>query len=237
VSKNYGPNRLLAALTPDQFTSLESHLEVVDLPQGRVIYEQGETVTFAYFPCDSVIAITAALDTGGSPEMVTVGRKGMLGLVPLLGDREAFGRSIVQLAGTALRIRYDHLLAAMDADANMRATLLRYLQALLAQALQGVACNAVHPVDARCCRLILMTHDRARQDDLPLTHEVLAAMLGVHRPTVTIATRTLQTAGLITQRRRVISIIDRAGLEEASCECYRLVRRRFEQLLPKTYSD
>jgi CRP-like cAMP-binding protein len=232
------PNRLLAALNVEQFGTLEPHLEEVDLPVGRLVYEHGETIDYAYFPCDSIVSITAAMKRGGStPEMVTIGREGILGLVPLLGDRQAFGRYVVQVPGSALRIDHRHLDAAWRAHPAIRTTFLRYLQALLAQAFQSVACNAIHSVEARCCRWILMTHDRARQDDLSLTHEFLAAMLGVHRPTVTIVTPALQTAGLIAQRRKSILIVDRPGLEQASCECYGHIRGKFESLLPKTYSD
>jgi hypothetical protein len=118
----------------------------------------------------------------------------------------------------------------------MHELFVRCLQALLAQTLQTVACNAVHTVEARCCRWILMIHDRTGADQLALTHEFLASMLGVQRPTVSIVTRTLQTAGLITQGRKVITVRDRAALEEAACECYGHIRRRFERLLPNTYA-
>jgi CRP-like cAMP-binding protein len=230
-------NRLLSALAPKDFAMMEPHLSLVDLPLGMLLFESGDTITNIYFPIDCVVSIVAVLKDGTTPEMVTLGREGMVGLVPFLGDREAFGRYTVQLAGRALRISVEKLDEVIRAAPQVREHFLRFLQALVVQTLQTVACNAVHPVEARCCRWILMIHDRVGADLLPLTHEFLAAMLGVHRPTVTIVTRTLQTAQLIEQHRRAISVLDRKGLEEAACECYGHIRRGFERLLPHTYKD
>jgi CRP-like cAMP-binding protein len=136
----------------------------------------------------------------------------------------------------AFRMPVARLRAIAIERPRMMDVFFRYMQALLAQTLQTVACNAAHPVEARCCRWILMTHDRVGRDELPLTHEFLAAMLAVQRPTVSVITRTLQTAGLIAQRRKVITVVDRAGLEEATCECYSTIRHRVTHILPKTYS-
>jgi CRP-like cAMP-binding protein len=209
----------------------------VDLPLGTILYEDGDTVQYAYFPVDCIVSILALLEDGTTPEMLTIGREGMVGLIPLLGNREAFGRYIVQLPGKALRIDGDRFRGLLSATPKLRERFLCFLQALSVQALQTVACNAVHPIEARCCRWILMTHDRVRKDQFALTHEFLAAMLGVHRPTVSVVTRTLQTAGLIAQHRKAISVTDRKGLEEAACECYRQIRSRFERILPLTYGD
>jgi CRP-like cAMP-binding protein len=228
-------NRLLASLAPADFGALQPHLESVDLPLGKILYEAGDTVQYAYFPHDAILSLVAVLADGNTPEMTTIGREGMLGLIDCLGTRDSFGRYSVQLPGTASRIAIERLLPAMEASPRMRETLLRYVQALVAQTFQIVACNAVHPVEARCCRWILMIHDRVERDELPLTHEFLAEMLGVQRPTVSIVARTLQTAGLITQRRGVITVSDRPGLEEVACECYGTIRRSFERLLPRTY--
>jgi CRP-like cAMP-binding protein len=230
-------NRLLSALSDDDFGAIEPYVTSIDLPLGTILYEDGDTVQHVYFPVDCIVSIVAVLEDGTSPEMVTIGREGMAGLVPLLGNREAFGRYIVQLPGKALRITSERLSELMASKPSLRQSLFCYLQALAAQTFQSVACNAVHPIEARCCRWILMTHDRVRHDHLALTHEFLAAMLGVHRPTVSIVARTLQNAGLIEQQRRVIRIKDRKGLEEAACECYRQIRGRFERLLPMTYKD
>jgi CRP-like cAMP-binding protein len=230
-------NRLLFALQPEDFALLEPHLSMVDLPLGTLLFESGDIIPHVYFPVECVVSIVAVLEDGTTPEMVTLGREGMVGLVPFLGDREAFGRYTVQLAGRALRMSVEKLDEVIRVAPQVREHFLRFLQALVVQTLQTVACNAVHPVEARCCRWILMIHDRVGADLLPLTHEFLAAMLGVHRPTVTIVTRTLQNAQLIEQHRRAISVLDRKGLEEAACECYSHIRRGFERLLPHTYKD
>lgn len=230
-------NRLLAALESDDLAVLRPEFEEVRLPVAAVLYEDGDSLDYAYFPQDCVISLVAMLEEGTSPEMTTFGREGAVGTITLLGPTEAFGRYTVQVPGTALRISCARLRALSAERPKIRDVLFRYLQALLAQTLQTVACNAAHPVEARCCRWILMTHDRVGRAELPLTHEFLAAMLNVQRPTVSVVTRTLQTAGLITQRRRMITVVDRSGLEDAACECYGAIRRRFSQLLPKTYSE
>jgi CRP-like cAMP-binding protein len=141
----------------------------------------------------------------------------------------------VQMSGTATRVPYERLSQVRDSSPQLQQLILRYGEALLAQTFQTVACNAVHPVEARCCRWILNMHDRADSDTLPLTHEFLAEMLGVQRSTVSVVTRTFQTAGLIRQNRGGITVIDRAGLEGMACECYGKVRQIYNRLLPSTY--
>jgi CRP-like cAMP-binding protein len=147
-------------------------------------------------------------------------------------SRRSFGTYVVQIAGTASRIPIERLHEAMAVRPKIRLLLLRFTEALLSHSLQTVACNAVHSVEARCCRWILNTHDRVGQDALPLTHELLAEMLGVQRSTVSSVTRTLQTSGLIKQGRGVITVTDRVGLEAMACECYDVIRRNFERILP-----
>ena len=179
-----------------------------------------------------MISILAVLKDGTTPEMATIGPEGVVGVVPMLGSREAFGRYLVQVPGRASRIHFDDLQAAMADRPRCRQLIFLYVQALVAQTFQTVACNASHPVEARCSRWILTIHDSLGGGPLPLTHEFLAAMLAVQRPTVSIVTRTLQTAGLIKQQRGAITVVDPAGLEEAACECYRHIRRRFDTLFP-----
>jgi CRP-like cAMP-binding protein len=229
-------NRLLAALEPEDFGRLAPHLEVVHLPRGKVLYENGEAIRFAYFPHNCMVSLVAVLEDGGSVEMAVFGCEAVLGFVSAIVVREALGRYVAQVPGTASRIPVEHLQRAFAESPDLRQLMLRYFEALLAQTFQTVACNAVHSVEARCCRWILSTHDRVSGDTLPLTHEFLAEMLGVQRSTVSITTRTLQTAGLITQRRGLIAVVDRAGLEEVACECYRTIRERYERLLPRALS-
>src|SRR3712207_4577092 len=206
-------NRLLAALEPDDFALLGAHLEVVDLSAGTVLYEAGQHIGHAYFPHNCVVSLIAVLEDGGSAEVAVFGHEGVLGFASSLVSREAFGRYVVHVPGTASRVPVGRLRAAVDASPNMRELLQRFVEALLAQTFQTVACNAVHPVEARCCRWLLSTHDRDGEGPLRLTHEVLAEMLGVQRSTVSIVMGTLQSAGFIKQTRGVITMVNRAGLE------------------------
>jgi CRP-like cAMP-binding protein len=228
-------NRLLAALELEDFALLESHLETVNLTRGQVLYEAGDPILHAYFPHDAVVSLVNVMEDGGSVEVGVFGREGVLGLLSALVTREAFGRYIVQMSGTASRIPVERLNEVRNARPALRQLIMNYGEVLLAQTFQTVACNAVHVVEARCCRWILNMHDRADQDTLPLTHEFLGEMLGVQRSTVSVVTRTLQTAGLIRQSRGGITITDRAGLEETACECYGKIRRVYQRLLPGTY--
>jgi CRP-like cAMP-binding protein len=228
-------NRLLAALDEADFAQLEPYLELVELPANKALYEDGQVVDRVLFPHDSVLSVVAVLQDGGIAEMTTIGREGVLGFVTAVGNQRAFGRVSVQVPGTASGISIERLTQAADASPKLRQLLLCFIQALLQQTFQIVACNALHPVEARCARWILMTQDRVGRAGLPLTHESLAEMLGVQRPSVSVVTRQLQMAGLIAQRRGVISITDRPGLEEVACECYGVIRASFSQLLPKTY--
>ncbi|SCX90540.1 cAMP-binding domain of CRP or a regulatory subunit of cAMP-dependent protein kinases [Microvirga guangxiensis] len=229
-------NRLLAALEPEDFSALEPYLEVVELPKNKIIYDIGETVGYAYFPHDTIVSLTTVLKDGSSVEMAVFGREAMFGLISALVTRQSFGRYVAQFSGTASRISVEKLNDAGQGRPKIRQLVLSYTEALMAQTLQTVACNAVHSVEARCCRWILSTRDRVDHDALPLTHETLAELLGVQRSTVSSVTRALQIAGLIHQGRGVITITDRAGLEEMSCECYRKIRKSFERLLPRSYS-
>jgi CRP-like cAMP-binding protein len=229
-------NRLLAALGPQDLARLEPHLDIVHLPKGGIVYDGGETIRYTYFPQDTVVSLVAVMANGASAEMAVFGCEGVFGFVSTSITCESLGRYVVHVPGTASRIAVERLQAALDASAVLRDLLRRYSEALFSQVLRSVACNALHSAEARCCRWILSAHDSADQDDLPLTHEFLAELLGMQRSTVSIITRTLQTAGLIRQARGVITVTDRAGLEETACECYGVIRRNFERLLPKTYA-
>jgi CRP-like cAMP-binding protein len=228
-------NRLLAALEPDDFSWLEPHLEIVDLPRGKVIFETGEPIRHTYFPHDAIVSLLTVLHSGGSVEMAVFGREGALGFVSALVTRQSFGRYITQVRGTASRIALEWINEGVAMRPTLRHAMFRFTEAFLAQTLQSVACNAVHSVEARCCRSILATRDRTDRDDLPLTHETLAEMLGVQRSTVSSVTSTLQKAGLIVQGRGTIRITNREGLEATACECYRAIRDSFDKLLPGAF--
>jgi CRP-like cAMP-binding protein len=233
---NHRANRLLAVMDDEDFSLLEPHLEHVELARGKVLYDTGETVRHTYFPHDSVVSLVTVMEDGDSVEMAVFGREALFGFFSAMMSRQSFGRYIVQISGAASRVSVERLYETVSSRPGVRQVLMRFSEALLAQTFQTVACNAVHNVEARCCRWILSMHDRVDQDTLPLTHEFLAEMLGVQRSSVSIVTRTLQTAGLISQRRGVIAVLDRAGLEETTCECYKKIRLNYERLLPGTYS-
>ncbi|EIM28443.1 Crp/Fnr family transcriptional regulator [Microvirga lotononidis] len=227
-------NRLLAALDDEDFAYLEPHLTLVDLHRGQVVYEAGQRLDYTYFPHTAVISLVTVMLDGKSAEMATFGCESIVGLVSAFISRDSFGRYIVQIGGTASRVDLDRMHDAFRTRPKVQQLLLRFTEALLAQTLQSVACNATHSVEARCCRWILNTRDRWASDDIPLTHEFLSEMLGVQRSSVSAVTRALHEAGLINQSRGVITIIDRSGLEEMACECYEIIRRKFSQLLPPT---
>ncbi|MEZ0172259.1 Crp/Fnr family transcriptional regulator [Microvirga sp. TS319] len=235
LSADHRTNRLLAALEPEDFTSLYPYMDIVRLARGQVLYEAGEPLRYVYFPHNAMISLVNVMEDGGAVEVAVFGREGVMGLLAEIATREAFGRYIVQMAGSASRIAFERLNDVRNARPNVRKLIANYSQAILMHTFQSVSCNAVHPVEARSCRWILAMHDRANHDTLPLTHEFLAEMLGVQRSTVSMVARTLQTAGLIQQSRGSITVIDRAGLEEAACECYGKIRRIYERLLPGTY--
>ncbi|MFC4174959.1 Crp/Fnr family transcriptional regulator [Microvirga sp. GCM10011540] len=234
--RDHRANRLLAALEPEDLAYLAPHLEIVALPKGTILYQAGETLRYAYFPHDTIVSLVADMSNGSSAEMAVFGCESMVGLISAFVTRQSIGRYVVQFPGVASRICLDRMHEAINVRPSIRQLILRFTEALLSRILQNVACNAVHSVEARCCRWILSTHDRLNQDTLPLTHEFLAEMLGVQRSTVSIITRALQAEGLIQQGRGFIAVTDRSGLERASCECYGKVRRNFEGLLPHTYT-
>lgn len=229
-------NRLLYALEPEDFAYLKPHLEIVTLRGRQVLCEAGDALHHAYFPHDTVVSLLAVMENGSSVEVSLCGAEGVVGLVKGSVSRQSFGRYVVQFSGTASRISLDRMQEAINSRPGIRELMQRFTEVAMTRVLQNAACNAVHDVGTRCCRWILIIHDRLCRDTLPLTHEFLAEMLGVQRSTVTIAMRTLQTAGLIRQERGGITVIDRAGLEKAACECYGTVRRTFERLLPHTFT-
>jgi CRP-like cAMP-binding protein len=235
-------NRFLAALDAEDFAFLEPQLEAVILPRGTVLYEPGDPIRYTYFPHDAIISLVDVMEDGRLAEVAIFGCEGLFGLLTAFASREAFGRYVVQIPGTASRIPLARLHDAIWTRPALQRLVLTYNEALLAQAYHTVACNAVHSVEARCCRWILSTHDRLNQDTLlskdalPLTHQFLAEMLGVQRSTVSPILRGLQMSGLIEQRRGGIDVIDRAGLEQGACECYHKIRSRFDKFLSGTHA-
>jgi len=234
--RGHRANRFLAALDPDDFALLEPDLEILELPRGTVLYDTGDPIRNAYFPHDAIVSLVGAMEDGRMVEVALFGREGFCGYLGALVNREAFGRYVVQIPGTGSRIDIERLHEAIRCLPALRRQVFSYSDALLAQAFQAVACNAIHPVEARCCRWLLSTHDRVDHDTLPLTHEFLSEMLGVQRSTLSAILRSFQTSGLIVQQRGGIVVTDRPALERAACECYSRIRYHFEKLLPGTYA-
>ncbi|WP_246498941.1 Crp/Fnr family transcriptional regulator [Microvirga soli] len=229
-------NRLLFALEQDDLIYLKPHLEMVSLRRGQIICEAGEVLHHAFFPHDAVISLVSVMENGSAAEMAVCGREGVVGLIPASVTRQAFGNYVVQMAGTSSRISMDQLQAAIQARPLIARLMNRFAEAMQARILQSVACNAVHSVEQRLCRLILSTRHRTDQPVLLLTHEVLAERLGVQRSTVTAIMGKLQAAGVIQQVRGGITIADCVKLEQSSCECYRRLRTTFKRLLPHTFT-
>jgi CRP-like cAMP-binding protein len=227
-------NRLLAALSPREYAVLEPHFEPVALARGRVLFEPGDDVTTTYFPCHrTMVSLLIVTRDGREVEAATIGREGAVGGIVSEGNKPAFGRAVVQIGGEALAINTSHLEAAKTGSPRFSDLFSRYADALLAQMMQSVACNALHRTEERCCRWLLATHDRAGDKIIHLTQEALAEMLGVQRTTVTAVTVGLQERGLIRTHRGRVEVLDRPGLERAACECYGAVEAHFKRLLPE----
>jgi CRP-like cAMP-binding protein len=200
------------------------------MPEGMTVYEADQPITHVYFVCDGIISMVSQMREG-TVEVGTVGREGMSGLPVVLDATTMPTRAFVQVPGEALGMSADDLRESMREISELRRILLRYALALFDQAAQHAACNRLHTLEERCARWLLMTHDRVDGDVLRLKQQFLAEMLGVHRPAVSIAAGTLQRAGMIRYSRGKVSVLDRAALESASCECYAIITRRMEALL------
>ena len=226
-------NKLLATLPTEDRQRVFSQLTMVPLTFRQVLYKQGEPVEHVYFPCGGACSLTKTMEDGRTAEVGTIGNEGMLGASVYFGDDQAQCDAIVQVDA---KIGYKMTAIAFVDEMQRRAAfynrVIRYQQALTIQVMQTTACNALHSAEQRCCRWLLMTRDRVGSDDLTLTHEFLAIMLGVRRSTVSIIVEGLQKAGLVDTRRGQITIVDRHGLEASSCECYAAVKANFARLLP-----
>ncbi len=230
-------NRLLSALPPEDRALLTPHLVAADLDKGRLLYDPGDLIDQIYFPNDCVISLMTLMESGAAIESAAIGREGALGLMAAVAPRQSLSRAIVQAPGSALRIAAGPLHDIWTRSAPLRDLVDRHNEALFGHAIQSVACNALHAVEARFCRWLLSCHDRIDTHTVNLTQEFLADMLGVQRTTVTAVAGSLQAKGLIRYRRGVVDILDRAGLETVACECYGAVRRGYERLLPASFID
>jgi CRP-like cAMP-binding protein len=224
-------NRLLGALEPASRKRIDPHLEPIELKLGDVVCDAGGLLEHAYFPHGSVLSLLTVLENGSAIETANIGREGAFGLFAAMYSRVSFNRCLVQLEGGMERCPIELLQSEFKNSEHVRNLFVSYSETVLSQVQQTVACNSLHTTEQRICRWLLMMHDRAEGESLPYTHEFLSHMLGANRKSVTLAALSLQTAGLITYRRGKIQVLDRPGLEKASCECYAIVRERFDAFL------
>ena len=224
-------NQLLGALEIASRKRITAHLEQIDLKLGAVVCEAGGLLKHAYFPQGSVLSLLTVLENGSAIETANIGREGAFGLFAAMYSRVSFNRCIVQLEGRMARCPIELLQMEFRASEHVRNLFVSYSETLLSQVQQTVACNAMHTTEERMCRWLLMMHDRAEGAPLTYTHEFLAHILGANRKSVTLAAQSMQTAGLISYRRGTMQVLNRKGLEKASCECYAIVRERFDAFL------
>jgi CRP-like cAMP-binding protein len=224
-------NRLHGALEISSRQRIDPHFEPVNLKLGAIVCEAGGLLKHAYFPQGAVLSLLTVLESGSAIETANIGREGAFGLFAAMYSRVSFNRCLVQLEGSIVRCPIELLQSEFKRSEHVRDLFVSYSETLLSQVQQTVACNAMHTTEQRICRWLLMMHDRAEGEALPYTHEFLSHMLGANRKSVTLAAQSLQTAGLISYYRGTIKVLDRPGLEKASCECYAIVRERFDAFL------
>jgi CRP-like cAMP-binding protein len=225
-------NHLLAALPLADLQRWERQLEAVELPLGHVLYESGRTLSHVYFPTTAIVSLLYVLEDGASAEIALVGNEGVVGIALFMGGESTPSRAVVQSAGQGLRLNARTVKQEFELAGPVMHLLLRYTQALLTQMAQTAVCNRHHSLDQQLCRWLLLSLDRLQGTELAMTQELIANMLGVRREGVTEAALSLKKAGLIRYARGHITVIDRAGLERRTCECYEVVKTEYDRLLP-----
>ena len=225
-------NHLLAALPDAEWQRWLPELQSVDMPLGQVLYESGTTLGHVYFPTTSIVSLLYVMENGSSAEIAVVGNEGIVGISLFMGGGSTPSRAVVQSAGAGLQLDAKALKTEFDQNGPVLHLLLRYTQALITQMAQTAVCNRHHSLDQQLCRWLLLSLDRLRGDELVMTQELIANMLGVRREGVTEAALNLQRVGLIRYARGRISVLDRAGLEKRTCECYAVVKTEYDRLLP-----
>ena len=227
-------NHLLAALPDAEFQRWLPLLEPVEMPLGEVLYESGVTLKYVYFPTTAIVSLLYVMENGGSAEIAVVGNEGVVGISLFMGGGSTPSRGVVQSAGQGFRLRSQAMKDEFDRGGPVLHLLLRYTQALITQMAQTAVCNRHHSLDQQLCRWLLLSLDRLQVSELVMTQELIANMLGVRREGVTEAALKLQADGLIRYARGHISVLDRKGLERRTCECYSVVKREYDRLLPDT---
>jgi CRP-like cAMP-binding protein len=227
----FSANRILGALPSTELERLSADFEPITFRHPQLLQESGEQIEYVYFPLEGMLSVLTVLEDGEAIEAATVGFEGMAGVQTFLGAALSTSRLVTQANGHGLRMKADSFRYHLSYCEALRLVLGRYVDVLFTLFAQSAACNRLHPIEQRCARWLLMTHDRVVSDEFGLTQEFLSQMLGVRRASVSASAAGLQGAGLITYRHGRIRIVDRAGLEAASCECYGVIRQRFDQML------
>jgi CRP-like cAMP-binding protein len=224
-------NHLLAALPAEIFDHILPHLELVSMPLGEVLYESGGQLQYVYFPTTAIVSLHYLMEGGASAEIAGVGNEGVLGISLFMGGNTTPSLATVQTAGCGYRLKGRLMMEEFNRAGPMMRLMLRYTQALMTQISQTAVCNRHHSIEQQLCRWLLLTLDRLPSQELTITQELIAGMLGVRREGITEAAGNLQRAGLISYRRGHITVVDRAGLESRACECYNVVKKEFHRLL------
>ena len=225
-------NQLLARLPDEELVRWLPHLEPVDMPLGKVLYESGATLLYVYFPTSAIVSLLYVMEDGASAEIAVVGYEGIVGISRFMGGESTPSRAVVQSGGNGYRLKASLMLEDFNRAGTVMHLLLRYTQALITQMAQTAVCNRHHTLDQQLCRWLLLSLDRLRSNELVMTQELIANMLGVRREGVTAAAGRLHRAGLINYQRGHISVLDRWQLERRTCECYAVVKREYDRLLP-----
>lgn len=225
-------NDLLAQLPPMEWARWEPQLEKVELKLGQVLYESGTTMHHVYFPTNAIVSLLYVMENGASAEIAVVGHEGVVGISIFMGGGSTPSRAVVQSAGWGFRLRAAAIKEEFDRSSPVMHLMLRYTQALITQMAQTAVCNRHHSLDQQLCRWLLLSLDRLEGNDLVMTQELIANMLGVRREGVTEGALKLQKAGLISYARGHIKVLDRPGLEHRTCECYSVVKKEYDRLLP-----
>jgi CRP-like cAMP-binding protein len=226
-------NSLLSALPGPVRDNWLPHLESIEMPLSQVVYEPGAILSHVYFPTTAIVSLLYVMENGAAAEIAVVGNEGIVGISQFMGGKSTPSRAVVQSAGQSLRLNAEILEREFNRAGPVLHLLLRYTQALITQMAQTAVCNRHHTLDQQLCRWLLLSLDRLQGDELAMTQELIANMLGVRREGVSEAALKLQSAGLIKYARGHIKILDRAGLENRTCECYAVVKKEYERLLPK----
>jgi CRP-like cAMP-binding protein len=230
-------NKLLAALPEEAFQRWLPDMEAVEMPLGMVLYEPGITLSHVYFPVTSIVSLLYVLESGASAEIAVVGNEGIVGISLFMGGESTPSRAVVQSAGQGYRLKSELMKIEFARAGPVLHLLLRYTQALITQMSQTAVCNRHHSLDQQLCRWLLLTLDRLSGTEIVMTQELIANMLGVRREGVTEGAMRLQQAGLIRYARGRISVLDRPGLEKRTCECYSVVKKEYDRLLPTSIAD